>query len=40
MVGHDKEIRMGRGFVRIPVDDPMNEFENLQLMVVQGWRDN
>lgn len=27
-------------FVRIPVDDPVNEFENLQLMVVQGWRDN
>jgi len=27
-------------FVRIPVDDPVSEFENLQLMVVQGWRDN
>jgi hypothetical protein len=27
-------------FVRIPVDDPVNDFENLQLMVVQGWRDD
>ncbi len=27
-------------FVRIPVDDPVNDFENLQLMVVQGWREN
>ncbi len=27
-------------FVRIPVDGPVNGFENVQLMVVQGWRDN
>ncbi len=25
-------------FVRIPVDDPVSEFENSQLLVVQGWR--
>ena len=25
-------------FVRVPVDVPVSEFENLQLMVVQGWR--
>ena len=25
-------------YVRIPVNDPVNEFENLQLLVVQGWR--
>ena len=40
MVGHDQEIRMGRGFVRIPGDDPVNEFEVFKLLVVQGWRDN
>jgi hypothetical protein len=27
-------------FVRIPVDDPVSEYENVQLLVVQGWRDN
>jgi hypothetical protein len=27
-------------FVTIPVDDPVSEFEDLQLLVVQGWRDN
>ncbi|MDA2923801.1 hypothetical protein MYX65_03930 [Acidobacteria bacterium AH-259-L09] len=27
-------------FVRIPVDGPVSEYENLQLLVVQGWRDN
>jgi len=26
-------------FVTIPVDDPVNEYENLQLLVVQGWRE-
>ena len=40
MVGHEKEIRMGRSFVRVPVDVPVSEFENVRLMVVQGWRDN
>ncbi len=40
MVGHDKEIRMGRGFIRIPVAGSVNGYENVQLMVVQGWRDN
>ena len=29
---------MSSQFVRIPVDDPVSEFENSQLMVVQGWR--
>ncbi len=27
-------------FVRIPVDGPVSELENSQLLVVQGWRDN
>ena len=27
-------------FVRIPVDGLVNGYENVQLMVVQGWRDN
>jgi len=27
-------------FVSIPVDGPVNGYENVQLMVVQGWRDN
>ena len=27
-------------FVTIPVDDPVSEYENVQLLVVQGWRDN
>ncbi len=26
-------------FVTIPVDDPVNKYENLQLLVVQGWRE-
>ena len=25
-------------YVSIPVDDPVSEFENSQLLVVQGWR--
>jgi hypothetical protein len=29
---------MSSQFVRISVDDPVNEYENSQLMVVQGWR--
>jgi len=29
---------MSSQFVRIPVDDPVSEFENSQLLVVQGWR--
>ena len=27
-------------FVKIPVDGPVSEYENVQLLVVQGWRDN
>ncbi len=40
MVGHEKEIRMGRSFVRIPVGGTVSGFEKLQPLVAQGWRDN